>query len=141
MAKWLNQEELENKTGKRFRWTVGRMYFCSECGKAVARPLRECPYCHSKTRIGLVQKDIANRHRTRREKTMNRIIRKTIRILEMYPAGTRVELVQMNDAQAPPPGTKGTVTGVDAVGTIHVRWDNGSTLGIVLDAGDRCRKI
>ena len=30
-----------------------------------------------------------------------------------YPAGTRVELVQMDDVQAPPAGTKGTVKGVD----------------------------
>ena len=28
-----------------------------------------------------------------------------------YPAGTRVELLQMDDVQAPPIGTKGTVTG------------------------------
>ena len=29
----------------------------------------------------------------------------------LYPAGTRVELVQMDDAQAPPVGTRGTVIG------------------------------
>ena len=32
-----------------------------------------------------------------------------------YPAGTRVELVRMDDVQAPPAGTKGTVKGVDVV--------------------------
>lgn len=32
---------------------------------------------------------------------------------ERYPKGTRVELVQMDDPQAPPIGTKGTVIGVD----------------------------
>ena len=31
----------------------------------------------------------------------------------LYPAGTRIELVQMNDAQAPPVGTRGTVIGVE----------------------------
>ena len=31
------------------------------------------------------------------------------RIREQFPVGTRVELVQMDDIQAPPPGTKGTV--------------------------------
>ena len=31
------------------------------------------------------------------------------RIRREYPAGTRVELVRMDDAQAPPAGTKGTV--------------------------------
>lgn len=35
------------------------------------------------------------------------------RVRREYPAGTRVELVRMDDVQAPPIGTKGTVTGVD----------------------------
>ena len=43
-----------------------------------------------------------------------------------YAPGTRVELVEMNDRQAPPPGTKGTVLRVDDIGTIHVHWDNGN---------------
>jgi hypothetical protein len=30
-----------------------------------------------------------------------------------YPVGTRVELVKMDDVQAPPVGTRGTVLGVD----------------------------
>ncbi len=47
-----------------------------------------------------------------------------------YPAGTRVELVEMNDPQAPPPGTHGTVAAVDDIGTIFVKWDNGSGLGV-----------
>ena len=57
-----------------------------------------------------------------------------------YPKGSRVELVQMDDIQAPPLGTQGTVQGVDDIGTIMVHWDNGSHLGIVLGA-DICRKI
>lgn len=48
-----------------------------------------------------------------------------------YPAGTRVELVKMDDSQAPPIGTKGTVHGVDDTGSIMVKWDNGSSLHIV----------
>lgn len=40
----------------------------------------------------------------------------------LYPAGTRVELVQMDDAQAPPVGTRGTVIGVDDTGSIMVAW-------------------
>jgi hypothetical protein len=48
-----------------------------------------------------------------------------------YPAGTRVELVKMDDLQAPPVGTKGTVTGVDDTGSIMVDWDNGSGLNVV----------
>ena len=38
-------------------------------------------------------------------------------------AGTRVELVQMDHAQAPPVGTRGTVIGVDDTGSIMVDWD------------------
>lgn len=48
-----------------------------------------------------------------------------------YPAGTRVELVKMNDAQAPPPGTLGTIRGVDDTASLLVRWDNGSGLNVV----------
>lgn len=51
---------------------------------------------------------------------------------EQYPAGTRVELVSMNDPYTQiPVGTCGTVGVVDDIGTIHVRWDNGSGLGVV----------
>lgn len=57
-----------------------------------------------------------------------------------YPAGTRVELIEMNDIQAPSAGTKGTVLFVDDAATIHVRWDTGSSLGIVYGE-DSCRKI
>ena len=48
---------------------------------------------------------------------------------DLYPAGTRVKLVEMNDIQAPPIGTLGTVMCVDDIGTVHIKWDNGSTLG------------
>ena len=57
-----------------------------------------------------------------------------------YPAGCRVALLEMDDVQAPPVGTLGTVVGVDAVGTIHVDWDNGCGLGVAYGA-DRCRRI
>ena len=57
-----------------------------------------------------------------------------------YAPGTRVELMEMNDRQAPPPGTKGTVVCVDDIGTIHVHWDNGSSLGVAYGE-DRCRVI
>ena len=59
---------------------------------------------------------------------------------ERYPEGTRVELVRMEDPQAPPVGTKGTVTAVDDIGTIHVKWDTGSTLGIAYGE-DQCRVL
>lgn len=49
---------------------------------------------------------------------------------EQFPKGTRVMLKRMEDAQAPPFGTLGTVFGVDDIGNILVRWDTGSTLSI-----------
>lgn len=61
-------------------------------------------------------------------------------IRKEYPQGTRVELVQMDDIQAPPIGTKGTVVGVDDTASIMVHWDNGSGLHIVYGE-DKCRKI
>lgn len=61
-------------------------------------------------------------------------------VRKQYPAGTRVELVQMDDAQAPPAGTCGTVTGVDDTGSILVNWDNGSGLNVVYGE-DIVRKI
>lgn len=48
-----------------------------------------------------------------------------------YPEGTRVKLVKMDDPQAPPMGTRGTVIGVDDIGSIMVRWDNGSSLNVI----------
>ena len=57
-----------------------------------------------------------------------------------YPAGTRVELVRMEDVQAPPIGTKGTVTGVDDTASVMVAWDNGSHLHVVYGE-DACRKV
>lgn len=62
------------------------------------------------------------------------------RIRREYPIGTRVELLQMDDAQAPPVGTKGTVKGVDDTGSLLVRWDNGSGLNVVYGE-DLVRKI
>ena len=59
---------------------------------------------------------------------------------ERYTKGTRVELIRMDDPQAPPVGTRGTVTAVDDIGTIHVKWDTGSSLGIAYGA-DTCRVL
>ena len=75
------------------------------------------------------------------EKIENGTIRATVGMLRInYPKGSRVELVKMDDVQAPPLGTQGTVTEVDDIGTIMVDWDNGSKLGVVLGE-DICRKI
>ena len=53
------------------------------------------------------------------------------RLREKYKPGTRVEILHMDDIQAPPPGTRGTVRGVDDIGSIMVNWDTGSSLSVV----------
>lgn len=58
---------------------------------------------------------------------------------ERFPRGTRVELVKMDDPQTPPIGTKGTVLGVDAIGSIMVAWDNGCGLSVAYGE-DICRR-
>ena len=62
------------------------------------------------------------------------------RVRREYPAGTRVELVRMDDSQAPPVGTKGTVRGVDDTASLLMHWDNGSHLNVVYGE-DVVRKI
>ena len=62
------------------------------------------------------------------------------RVRREYPTGTRVELLRMEDVQAPPIGTQGTVEGVDDTASILVAWDNGSHLNVVY-GGDVCRKL
>ena len=62
------------------------------------------------------------------------------KLRQEYPSGTRVELIKMDDEQAPPIGTLGTVYGVDDMGSIMVKWDNGCGLSVVYGA-DMCRKI
>lgn len=61
---------------------------------------------------------------------------------EVYPAGCRVELVRMGDPYNDrlTEGSKGTVVAVDDIGTIHIRWDCGSSLGVVYGV-DECRRI
>lgn len=58
-----------------------------------------------------------------------------------HPQGTRVELVSMSDPYTTlQPGDKGTVSTVDDIGTIFVKWDNGSTLGVAYGE-DRVRRV
>lgn len=59
---------------------------------------------------------------------------------QQYPAGKRVVLLRMDDPQAPPPGTEGTVVGVDDIGSIMVHWDNGSGLSVAYGK-DLCREV
>ena len=74
-----------------------------------------------------------NKHDIKRERVEN--------IKRTYPPGTRIELISMSDPYAPvPSGTKGTVSFVDDIGTIHPVWDNGRTLGIIVGE-DEFRKL
>lgn len=57
-----------------------------------------------------------------------------------YPSGCRIVLDSMEDVQAPPKGTQGTVLFVDDIGTIHPSWDNGSSLGVALGE-DTCHRV
>lgn len=61
-------------------------------------------------------------------------------IQQTYAPGTRLELQHMEDPQPVPDGTRGTVAYVDDAGTIHMKWDNGRTLGLV-PGEDQFRKL
>lgn len=74
---------------------------------------------------------------------MYNINEKTLqRLRAEYPEGARVEHIHMNDPynKTLKAGSKGTVVAVDDMGTIHVRWDCGSSLGVVYGE-DSCRVI
>ena len=63
------------------------------------------------------------------------------RIRLNYPPGTRLELISMGDDPRPiEAGTRGTVVLVDDIGTIHMAWDNGRSLGLV-PGEDSFRKL
>ena len=49
-----------------------------------------------------------------------------------YPIGTKIQLISMRDEKYPVlPGTVGEVTHIDDVGSIHMKWENGSSLSII----------
>ena len=52
-------------------------------------------------------------------------------IKERYKPGTRIELNDQMQGESIPAGMRGTVDMVDDIGDIHMKWDNGRTLGIV----------
>ena len=56
-----------------------------------------------------------------------------------YPFGTRIKLLKMDDIQAPPAGTFGTINFIDDIGQIHVSWDNGSSLALISGEDTFCK--
>lgn len=63
------------------------------------------------------------------------------RIRAAYPVGCRVELISMDDPYSTlQPGDQGTVKSVDDTGTVFVRWDCGSGLGVVYGV-DQIKKL
>ena len=53
---------------------------------------------------------------------------------EYYTPGSKVRLLHMNDPFTTiPTGTIGEVLCIDSLGTLHVIWSNGSTLGVVFN--------
>ena len=52
-------------------------------------------------------------------------------VKDRYKPGMRVRLLRMDDQQAPPIGTEGTIRGVDDIGSVMVAQDNGSGLNVV----------
>lgn len=59
---------------------------------------------------------------------------------DFFSAGTRIELIEMDDPQAPAPGTLGSITGIDDTGSLLVQWDTGSSLNVLYGV-DRVRKV
>ena len=53
------------------------------------------------------------------------------KLRERYCVVMRVRLIKMDDIQAPPIGTVGTIIKVDDPGHIRVSWDTGSSLSII----------
>ena len=71
----------------------------------------------------------------------HRLIKQAEEIRKEYPEGTRIQLSYMNDPYAPvEPGTRGTVVSVDDASTLHMKWDNGRTLGLI-PGEDSFRKL
>ena len=51
---------------------------------------------------------------------------------KQYPKGTKLQLISMRNETYPVlPGTVGEVTHIDDAGSIHMRWENGSSLALI----------
>lgn len=52
-------------------------------------------------------------------------------LLKKYPIGTEIKLINMDDIQSPPKNTIGIIVGIDDLGQLLVKWENGSSLNII----------
>jgi hypothetical protein len=61
------------------------------------------------------------------------------RIARLPLEGRRVRLLRFggDPYTTMHPGAEGVITHVDDLGTVHVHWDDGRSLGLVADGGDR----
>lgn len=50
--------------------------------------------------------------------------------------GKRIRINHMDDMLPVPDGTEGIITGIDDIGQIQVKWDNGSTLSVIDEIDD-----
>ena len=50
--------------------------------------------------------------------------------------GKRIRINHMDDMSPVPDGTEGIITGIDDIGQIQVKWDNGSSLSIIDEIDD-----
>ena len=51
---------------------------------------------------------------------------------KQYPVGTKIQLISMRDEKYPIlSGTIGEVTHIDDMGSIHMKWQNGSSLALI----------
>ena len=51
---------------------------------------------------------------------------------KQYPKGTKLQMITMRNEKYPiSPGTVGEVTHIDDIGSIHMKWENGSSLAII----------
>lgn len=53
------------------------------------------------------------------------------KIKKLFPVGTKIRLIHMDDSQAVPSGILGTVDHIDDDGQLHMKWDNGRTLALI----------
>ena len=51
-------------------------------------------------------------------------------IKKKYPIGSIIKLIKMDDPYAPPTGTIGKIVDIDDIGSLLIRWENGSSLRV-----------